>query len=591
MTSQGKNTGKRSGFRVMAKLIGLVKPLSGYMCLAILAGLVGHLCAAFITILGGYAVLAVVGVQDKITPLQVFIMVPLLALLRAGLRYGEQSCNHFIAFKLLALIRDKVFHTLRRLCPAKLEGRGKGDLIAVITSDIELLEVFYAHTISPAAIAFLFTLILRGFIGSFHPLLGLLALAAYMTVGVLVPLAISKASGDYGIRFRNGSGELSGYVLDSLRGLMETIQYGQGQARLDKMMAKTDGLSADEEKMKAITGRNTAITNTVILLFDLAMLYASVTLYRSGAVGYEGVLIPTIALMSSFGPCVALAALGSTLQNTFAAGNRVLDILEETPAVEEIAGRPEITFEGATVERVTFSYENPHETICSDRSADEKTACGQTSSGKNTLRSTVQNNILTDVSVEIPKHSVVGITGRSGSGKSTLLKLLMRFWTVRDGAVKISDTSVEDINTVNLRNLESFVTQETHLFHDSIRNNLRIAKLDATEDEMIAACKKASVHDFIMTLPKGYDTPVGELGDTLSGGERQRIGLARAFLHDAPLMLLDEPTSNLDSLNEAVILKSLREEKEDKTVVLVSHRESTMRIADRTYSVESGRMS
>lgn len=591
MTSQGKNTGKRSGFRVMAKLIGLVKPLSGYMCLAILAGLVGHLCAAFITILGGYAVLAVVGVQDKITPLQVFIMVPLLALLRAGLRYGEQSCNHFIAFKLLALIRDKVFHALRRLCPAKLEGRGKGDLIAVITSDIELLEVFYAHTISPAAIAFLFTLILCGFIGSFHPLLGLFALAAYMTVGVLVPLAISKASGDYGIRFRNGSGELSGYVLDSLRGLMETIQYGQGQARLDKMMAKTDGLSADEEKMKAITGRNTAITNTVILLFDLAMLYASVTLYRSGAVGYEGVLIPTIALMSSFGPCVALAALGSTLQNTFAAGNRVLDILEETPAVEEIAGRPEITFEGATVEHVTFSYENPHETICSDRSADEKTACGQTSSGKNTLRSTAQNNILTDVSVEIPKHSVVGITGRSGSGKSTLLKLLMRFWTVRDGAVKISDTSVEDINTVNLRNLESFVTQETHLFHDSIRNNLRIAKLDATEDEMIAACKKASVHDFIMTLPKGYDTPVGELGDTLSGGERQRIGLARAFLHDAPLMLLDEPTSNLDSLNEAVILKSLREEKEDKTVVLVSHRESTMRIADRTYSVESGRMS
>ena len=557
--SETKTMKKRSGFLVMAKLIGLVKPLSGYMCLAILAGLVGHLCAAFITILGGYAVLAVLGVQDKITPMQVFITVPLLALLRAGLRYGEQSCNHFIAFKLLALIRDKVFRALRKLCPAKLEGRGKGDLIAVITSDIELLEVFYAHTISPAAIALLFTVILCCFIGSFHPLLGLLALIAYVTVGVLVPLAISKASGDYGIRFRNGSGELSGYVLDSLRGLPETIQYGQGQARLDGMMAKTDALSADEEKMKSIAGRNTAITNTVILLFDLAMLCASVTLYRSGAVGYDGVLIPTIALMSSFGPCVALAALGSTLQNTFAAGNRVLDILEEEPAVEEITGRPEIVFDGAAVEHVTFSYED--------------------------------TNILTDVSVEIPEHSVIGITGRSGSGKSTLLKLLMRFWTVRDGAVKISDTSVEDINTANLRNLESFVTQETHLFHDSVRNNLRIAKLDATEEEMIAACKKASVHDFIMTLPNGYDTPVGELGDTLSGGERQRIGLARAFLHDAPFLLLDEPTSNLDSLNEAVILKSLREEKEDKTIVLVSHRESTMRIADRTYSVENGRMS
>ncbi len=562
--TEAKTIKKRSGFRVMAELIGLVKPLSGYMCLAIFAGLIGHLCAAFITILGGYAVLAVLGVQDKITPMQVFITVPLLALLRAGLRYGEQSCNHFIAFKLLALIRDKVFRALRRLCPAKLEGRGKGDLIAVITSDIELLEVFYAHTISPAAIAFLFTLILCGFIGSFHPLLGLLALAAYVTVGVLVPLAISKASGDYGIRFRNGSGELSGYVLDSLRGLKETIQYGQGQARLDGMMAKTDSLSADEEKMKAISGRNTAITNTVILLFDLAMLCASVALYRNGAVGYEGVLIPTITLMSSFGPFVALAALGSTLQNTFAAGNRVLDILEETPAVEEITGQHEIAFEGAAAEHVTFSYGN-------ENSGNE--------------------NILTDVSVEIPEHSVIGITGRSGSGKSTLLKLLMRFWTVQQGEVKLSGTSVEKINTTNLREMESFVTQETQLFHDSIRNNLKIAKLDATEEELIAACKKASVHDFIMTLPQGYDTPVGELGDTLSGGERQRIGLARAFLHDAPLMLLDEPTSNLDSLNEAVILKSLREEKEDKTVILVSHRESTMRIADRTYSVENGRMS
>lgn len=568
-----KNTGNRGGFRVMAELIGLVKPLSGYMCLAILAGLVGHLCAAFITILGGYAVLAVLGVQDKITEVQVFLTVPLLALLRAGLRYGEQSCNHFIAFKLLALIRDKVFRALRRLCPAKLEGRGKGDLIAVITSDIELLEVFYAHTISPAAIAFLFTLILCGFIGSFHPTLGLLALATYVTVGVLVPLAISKTSGDHGIRFRSGAGELSGYVLDSLRGLTETIQYGRGQARLDGMMAKTDALSSEEEKMKAVSGRNTAITNTVILLFDLVMLGVSVVLYRNGAVSYEGVLIPTIALMSSFGPCVALAALGSTLQNTFAAGNRVLDILEEAPAVEEITGKPEIVFRGAAAEHVAFSYETK---------ATDRTDVGT---------GTVQDNILTDVSVEIPEHSVIGITGRSGSGKSTLLKLLMRFWTVQQGEVKLSGTSVEEINTANLREMESFVTQETHLFHDSIRNNLKIAKLDATEEEMIAACKKASVHDFIMTLPQGYDTPVGELGDTLSGGERQRIGLARAFLHNAPLLLLDEPTSNLDSLNEAVILKSLREEKEDKTVVLVSHRESTMRIADRTYSVENGRMS
>lgn len=551
--------GRRSGFRVMAELIGLVKPLSGYMCLAILMGLIGHLCAAFITILGGYAVLAVLGFPVGITPMVVFVTVVLLALFRAGLRYGEQSCNHFIAFKLLALIRDRVFQSLRRLCPAKLEGRGKGDLIAVITSDIELLEVFYAHTISPAAIAALFTVILCCFIGSFHPTLVVLALIAYLTVGIAVPLVISKVSGDHGIRFRAGAGELSGYVLDSLRGLTETIQYGQGEKRLQGMMERTDALSAEEEQLKAVSGRNTAITNTIILIFDLLMLAVSVWLYRNGTVGFDGVLIPTIALMSSFGPCVALAALGSTLQNTFAAGNRVLDILEEEPVVEEITGKPVVEFHGANAEHVTFSYED--------------------------------TAILQDLTVEIPEHSVIGIVGKSGSGKSTLLKLLMRFWTVKDGAVKISGTSVETINTENLREMESFVTQETHLFHDSIRNNLRIAKLDATEEEMIAACKKASVHDFIMTLPQGYDTPVGELGDTLSGGERQRIGLARAFLHDAPFLLLDEPTSNLDSLNEAVILKSLREEKEDKTVVLVSHRESTMRIADRTYSVENGRMS
>ena len=333
----------------------------------------------------------------------------------------------------------------------------------------------------------------------------------------------------------------------------------QGKKRLAKMNEKTDELSRDEEKMKRIAGRNTAITNTVVLAFDLIMLFASALLYQSGAVGFDGVLIPTLALFSSFGPVIALAALGSTLQNTFAAGNRVLDILDEMPVVEEITGKPEITFSGAKAEHVSFSYGN--------------------------------ETILSDVSVTIPENAVVGIVGRSGSGKSTLLKLLMRFWKVQKGSVELSGRSVEEINTKNLRELESFVTQETQLFHDSIKNNLRIAKLSATDEEIEAACKKASVHDFIMTLPKGYDTPVGELGDTLSGGERQRLGLARAFLHDAPFMLLDEPTSNLDSLNEAVILKSLREERTGKTVVLVSHRQSTMRIADTVYSVEHGRMS
>lgn len=541
---------KRSGFQIMGRLIGLVKPLSGYMILAILMGLVGHLCAAFITVFGGYAITNVL--NDRPTAV-LFGAVLIFALVRGFLRYAEQACNHFIAFKLLALIRDRVFGALRRLCPAKLEGKDKGNLISIITSDIELLEVFYAHTISPIAIAFLFCGIMVCFIGSFHVALGILALAAYITVGVMIPLVTSKLSGDDGIRFRTKSGQLSGFVLDSLRGLAETLQYGQGEKRMADMNAQTDDLSKDEERMKRTAGRNTAVTNTVILIFDLAMLFLSAKL-----AGFEGCLITTLALMSSYGPVVALAALGATLQNTFAAGNRVLDILDESPVVEEITGREAVGFHGAAAEYVTFAY------------------------GEET--------ILDNFSVEIPRNKIIGINGRSGSGKSTLLKLFMRFWQVQQGEVKISGRNVDDINTGNLREMESFVTQDTHLFHDSIRNNLRIAKLDATDDEIIAACKKASVHDFIMSLPKGYDTEVGELGDTLSGGERQRLGLARAFLHDAPFMLLDEPTSNLDSLNEAVILKSLHEECAGKTVVLVSHRKSTMGIADTVYSVEHGRM-
>ena len=554
---------KRSGLRVMLRLIGLVKPLTVFMLLAIMMGLVGHLTASFITIFGGYAVAEVLGIETPFTIVVLFVSAIIFALVRGFLRYAEQACNHFIAFKLLALIRDKVFRALRRLCPAKLDGKDKGNLISVITADIELLEVFYAHTISPIAIATLFSGILCIFIGSFHWSLGLIALVAYMVVGGIIPMLISKLSGDDGIKFRVQSGELSGFVLDNLRGLYETLQYGQGMKRLQEIKRRTGELSKEEKRMKETAGRNKALTNTVILIFDLVMLFASAMLYQNGTIEFLGVLIPTIALMSSFGPVIALADLGSTLQHTFAAGNRVLDILDETPVIEEVCGKENVVFEGAIAANVTFSY--------SEETGDE--------------------NILDDVSVEIPKGSVIGIIGKSGSGKSTLLKLFMRFWNLQKGEVKISDVNVNEINTHNLRNMESFVTQETHLFHDSIRNNIRVAKLDATDEEIEVACKKASVHDFIVSLPKGYETSVGELGDALSGGERQRIGLARAFLHDAPFMLLDEPTSNLDSLNEAVILKSLKEERENKTVVLVSHRQSTMRIVDKVYSVEHGRVS
>ena len=550
---------KRSNLSIMLRLITLVKPLAGYMMAAVAMGVVGFLCAQFITILGGYAMLDMLKLHTGISISAIFVLVLVLAVLRAVLKYGEQSCNHFIAFKLLAIIRDHVFKALRKLCPAKLEGRDKGDLISVITSDIELLEVFYAHTISPVCIAFIMSVIMSIFIGSYSVVLGVIAALAYIAVGVFVPVMISKKSGTLGEDFRRQSGQLSGYVLESLRGLDEEIQYSYGEKRLDDLKLRTDSLSLKQEKMSVNVGFNTAITNSVILIFDIIMLVTSVSLYRNGTVGLEGVIIPLVALMSSFGPVVALANLGTTLQNTLASGGRVLDILDESPVTEEITDGRDITFSGAKAENVTFSY------------GEEK--------------------ILDGLSLDIEKGKITGIIGRSGSGKSTLLKLFMRFWKTRGGRIAIAYEDIVSNNTESLRNAESFVTQETELFHDSIENNIRIAKLDATHDEVISACKKASIHDFIMTLPEGYDTNVGELGSTLSGGERQRIGLARAFLHDAPFMLLDEPTSNLDSLNEAVILKALRDDGAGRTVALVSHRKSTMCICNKVYSVENGRLS
>lgn len=550
---------KRTNLQIMLQLVGLVKPLTGYMLLAIFLGVVGFLCAIFITIFGGWGLLSAMQLPSSLPMVAAFVCAAVAAVLRGFLRYGEQACNHYIAFKLLALIRDRVFKALRRLCPAKLEGRGKGDLISVITSDIELLEVFYAHTISPVCIAFCVSVIMIGFLASIHWLLALVALVAYLTVGVVIPVLISRMSGDVGTQFRDQSGALSSFVLDSLRGLREVIQYQTGRQRLSELDARTDALTAQEERQKRFIGRNTAITNTAILLFSLLMLTVASLLYLNGVIDFSGLLIAVIAMLSSFGPVVALANLGSTLQNTFAAGGRVLDILQETPATQEITGQPQVAFTGAQVQHITFGY------------------------GKET--------VLRDVSLDIPQHQIVGIVGKSGSGKSTLLKLLMRFWQVQSGAVKISDTNIEQINTENLRQMQSLVTQETHLFHMTIAENLRIAKQNATQQELEQACKKASVHDFIMSLPHGYETQVGELGDTLSGGEKQRIGLARAFLHDATFILLDEPTSNLDSLNEAVVLKSLHQASQNKTVALVSHRASTMKIADTVYQVENGRMS
>ena len=565
-TSCGADTMKkrRSAISIMGSLIGLVKPLLHIMLAAIILGTAGYLCAIFLTILAGQVIvhgLIAGGAGSVKTIITVMIII---AVLRGILHYAEQYCNHFIAFKLLAIIRHKVFAALRKLCPAKLEGRDKGNLISIITTDIELLEVFYAHTISPIAIATLTSLVMVVFIGRYHWMAGLLALAAYLIVGVVIPMWNGRRGSQMGMEFRTNFGELNSFVLDSLRGLDETIQYDQGEKRKEQMSERSRSLAGMQEKLSKMEGAQRSFTNLVILLASFGMLALTVWLYGKGEIGFEGILICTIAMMGSFGPVVALSSLSNNLNQTLASGERVLSLLEETPMVEEIPEDMHIktvseNFSGAEANNVTFAYEN--------------------------------ETILDDYSLKLEPGKITGIHGASGSGKSTLLKLLMRFWDVNQGRVSVDGEDVRKIPTRYLRDMESYVTQETHLFHDSIANNIAVGSPGASREAIIEAAKKASIHDFIMKLPKGYDTEVGELGDTLSGGEKQRIGIARAFLHDSPLILMDEPTSNLDSLNEGIILKSLREASEKKTVVLVSHRKSTMNIVDTVFEMKDGRVS
>ena len=594
---------RRSAVSIMGSLIGPVKPLLHIMIAAIILGMAGYLCAIFLTILAGQVIVhgiltgetgaaiaakttdlvltsQTVGITVKNlwlinTPVKTIIIIMIIiAVLRGILHYAEQYCNHFIAFKLLAIIRHKVFATLRKLCPAKLEGRDKGNLISIITTDIELLEVFYAHTISPIAIATLTSLIMIVFIGRYHWMAGLFALAAYLIVGVAIPVWNGRRGSQMGMEFRTNFGELNSFVLDSLRGLDETIQYGQGESRKEQMSQRSGNLAKMQRSLSKQEGSQRSFTNMVILLASFGMLALTIWLYGRGELGFEGILTCTIAMMGSFGPVVALSSLSNNLNQTLASGERVLSLLEEKPMVEEIpenvkedsvnisenllGGKADI-FSGAETKNVTFAYEN--------------------------------EVILDDYSLKLKPGKITGIHGASGSGKSTLLKLLMRFWDVDKGCVSVDGEDVRKIPTRYLRDMESYVTQETHLFHDSIANNIAVGNPGASRAEIMEAAKKASIHDFIMKLPKGYDTEVGELGDTLSGGEKQRIGIARAFLHDSPLILMDEPTSNLDSLNEGIILKSLREASEKKTVVLVSHRKSTMNIADTVFEMKDGRIS
>lgn len=564
---------KRSGIQIVMQLIGLVKPMLPIMIMAILLGVVGFLCAIFIAIMGGYGLLSIIG-ESSVSLKTVFIAVGIMAILRGSLRYGEQASNHYIAFKLLAIIRDKVFKALRKLAPAKLEGKDKGNLISIITSDIELLEVFYAHTISPVCIAFITCLIMVVFFAQYSIIAALIALVAYVSVGAILPMITSNMGKKAGSTYRGRFGEINTYLLDSIRGLREVIQYGYGKDRIEEIDRQSDYLAELNDDLKRCEGRSRGNCDSLIIGFSLIMLLTCVYLNSKGMISNEGTVICTIGLLGSFGPVTALSNLANNLLHTFASGDRILNILEETPLIEEVEGNESMSIAGKLYE--------------SDENNSKLIECKNVNFAYNTNPDEV---ILDDVSMNIAKGEIVGISGKSGSGKSTLLKLMMRFFDTSSGEINISGINIKDWNTSDLRNSESYVIQDTYLFVDSIKNNVKLANLNASDEDVIEACKKANIYEFIESLPNGYDTIIGEGHHQLSGGERQRIGIARAFLHDSDIILLDEPTSNLDSLNEGAILKVLNEEREKKTIVIVSHRKSTMKIADRVINMNNGRAS
>lgn len=552
---------QRSGMKVMLGLIGMIKPLLGIMAVAIIMGCIGNLMATFITILGGVGIGTLLGYFPSVSLKAVFTIIIICAVLRGVLRYTEQASNHYIAFKLLARIRHQVFASLRKLAPAKLDGREKGNLISIITSDIELLEVFYAHTISPIAIAVITSLVMVLFIGQFHLGLGILAAVFYVLVGAVIPVVNGRAGHKYGQEYRSIYGRLNTTVLDNLYGLDEILQYQKQKERQEKMEAYTELMEEVNHTLKKQGAVQQISTDTVILLGGILMLVSGGMLASRGTINPGEAIVCTIAMMSSFGPVAALSALSNNLNQTLASGNRVLNLLAEEPVVEDVHSGVDVPEGDMCIKEVSFAY--PVEKNLAAACTAEKEA-----------------GILKDFSLNIKKNTIHGILGKSGCGKSTLLKLLMRFYETDKGAVLYGNQNVNEIDTARLRSHISYVTQETFLFQDTIENNIKVAKEDATREEVIEAAKKASIHEFISSLPKGYDTMLKELGDSVSGGERQRIGIARAFLHKAPVILLDEPTSNIDSLNEGIILKSLLEEKKDKTIVLVSHRKSTMGIVD-----------
>lgn len=559
MSTQKKSL-RRSGAKIMASLIALLGSLSYIMILAVINGSVGFVCAMGVTVFGAVSVAKALGETIALSYGWIIGLTIGCGVLRGLLRYFEQYSNHYIAFRLLAVLRDKIFGALRVLCPAKLESKQKGSIIAMITSDIETLEVFYAHTISPICIAVLVSVavfLFIGFVSSWY--LALVALIGFLTIGIVVPLISSGRLKESGVKYRAEFASFSAYFLDSIKGIKDIVLNNAGEEREEEVNKRSDVLLKETKKMKHnITRAGSAIELTVSV-FVLITLAVGILLVRNDMLPLGRMIIGMVTVFSSFGPVIAVGSLPGNLTQTFASGDRVLNLLAEKPAVEAVTNGKDFDYENLDVKDLSFSYDG-------------------------------QTEVLKDIKMHAEKGEIIGIVGESGCGKSTFLKLLLRFWERSGGEINYDNTDIDKINTDSLLKNVTMVSQSTYLFEETIEDNLRIAKPDATQEEIESACKMASVHDFIMTLPDGYKTRVGALGDNLSAGEKQRIGLARAFLRGSELILLDEPTSNVDSINEGIILKALKEQKNKKSIILVSHRESTMAIADRIYQVAGGVM-
>ena len=551
---------RKNGFVVMGHLLKLVTPLAHIMAFTITMGTLGFLAAIFIMVLGAMGLVNLLNFDTHLSFSGILTALIVLAVARGALRYLEQMSGHYIAFKLLALLRDKVFSSLRRLAFVKLQDKQAGQLVSLVTNDIELLEVFYAHTIAPIMIAFFTSAILLLVFGHLSGWFVVVALAAYLTVGVILPIITTQLAREDGRRYRELVGEMNDFFLDSVRGMKEIQLFGYAKQRLDEIQQRSQKIDTAFERIKDQEAKVRVYTEVAVSAFNIIMLFTGLILFSLDKIDFSAFLIGVILLMSSYGPVIALSNLSSNLLQTLASGERVLSLLAEEPELKDVESAVDLKdVSRIDVENVSFAYG--------------------------------EEQILSDVSLSVKKGEILGIHGRSGSGKSTLLKLLMRFYDPKSGSIKINGETLPNINTRSLRDNMAYITQQTYIFNETIEENIRLARRDATLEEIMEAAKKASIHDFILSLPEGYQTKMTELGGNLSDGEKQRIGIARAFLHNAPIILLDEPTSNLDSLNEAMILKSLLNVKAEKLIILVSHRQSTMAICDQVISIENGRMS